>query len=86
MKELGYPTIGFTAGELIAPAKTPDAVASVLEKACATASAAPEYKAIVERLGAEPSLSAGRAISGKMFEEDSRASAEAIRGAGLGSK
>src|SRR3954464_11604947 len=49
MRELGYPAIGFTAGGLIAPAKTPDAVASVLEKACATATAAPEYKAIVER-------------------------------------
>src|SRR5215467_4755654 len=41
MKELGYPTIGFSAGGLIAPAKTPDAIADVLEKACATASAAP---------------------------------------------
>jgi tripartite-type tricarboxylate transporter receptor subunit TctC len=85
MKELGYPTIGFTAGGLIAPAKTPDAVASLLEKACATASAAPEYKAIVERLGAEPRYLPGEQFR-KMFEEDSRASAEAIRGAGLGSK
>jgi tripartite-type tricarboxylate transporter receptor subunit TctC len=85
MKELGYPTIGFTAGGLIAPAKTPDAVTSLLEKACATASAAPEYKAIVERLGAEPRYLPGEQFR-KMFEEDSRASAEAIRGAGLGSK
>jgi tripartite-type tricarboxylate transporter receptor subunit TctC len=85
MKELGYPAIGFTAGGLIAPAKTPDAVADVLEKACATATAAPEYKAIVERLGAEPRYLPGNEFR-KMFEEDSRASAEAIRGAGLGVK
>jgi tripartite-type tricarboxylate transporter receptor subunit TctC len=85
MKELGYPAIGFTAGGLIAPAKTPDAVASVLEKACAKATAAPEYKAIVERLGAEPRYLPGNEFR-KMFEEDSRASAEAIRGAGLGTK
>ena len=85
MKELGYPSIGFSAGGLIAPAKTPDAVAGVLEKACATATSAPEYKAIVERLGAEPRYLPGEQFR-KMFEEDSRASAEAIRGAGLGSK
>jgi tripartite-type tricarboxylate transporter receptor subunit TctC len=85
MKELGYPAIGFTAGGLITPAKTPDAVADVLEKACATATAAPEYKAIVERLGAEPRYLPGNEFR-KMFEEDSRASAEAIRGAGLGVK
>src|SRR5260370_41119715 len=59
MKELGFPAIGFTAGGLIVPAKTPDAVVSVLEKGCATAVAAPEYKAIVARLGAEPRDLAG---------------------------
>jgi tripartite-type tricarboxylate transporter receptor subunit TctC len=85
MKELGYPTIGFSAGGLIAPAKTPDAVASVLEKACAIAAAAPDYKAIVERLGAEPRYLPGNEFR-KMFEDDSRASAEAIRGAGLGTR
>jgi tripartite-type tricarboxylate transporter receptor subunit TctC len=85
MKELGYPTIGFSAGGLIAPAKTSDAVASVLEKACAIAAAAPDYKAIVERLGAEPRYLPGNEFR-KMFEEDSRASAEAIRGAGLGTR
>src|SRR5580765_2222818 len=47
MKELGYPAVGFSAGGLIVPAKTPDAAVAVLEKACATAAAAPEYKAIV---------------------------------------
>ena len=85
MKELGYPAIGFSAGGLIAPAKTPDPIASMLERACATASAAPEYKTIVERLGAEPRYLPGDQFR-TMFEEDSRASAEAIRGAGLGSR
>src|SRR6185437_8357422 len=44
MKKFGYPAIGFSAGGLIVPAKTPDAAVSVLEKGCATAVAAPEYK------------------------------------------
>jgi len=85
MKELGFPSIGFSAGGLIAPAKTPDAVASVLEKACATASAAPEYRAIVDRLGAEPRYLPGDQLR-KMFEQDSVANAEAIRGAGLATR
>jgi len=85
MKELGFPAIGFSAGGLIVPAKTPDAVVSVLEKACATAVAAPEYRAIVDRLGAEPRYLPGGPFR-KMFEEDSVANAEAIRGAGLGTR
>ena len=83
MKELGFPTLGFSAGGLIVPAKTPDAAVAVLEKACATAAAAPEYKAIVERLGAEPRYLPGTDFR-RMFEQDSIASADAIRGAGLG--
>ncbi len=85
MKELGFPAQGFSAGGLIVPAKTPDAAVNVLEKACATATAAPEYKAIVERLGAEPRYLPGAAFR-KMFEQDSTASADAIKGAGLGGK
>jgi len=85
MKELGYPAQGFSAGGLIVPAKTPDAAVSALEKACATATAAPEYKAIVERLGAEPRYLPGAAFR-KMFDEDSVASADAIKRAGLGAK
>jgi tripartite-type tricarboxylate transporter receptor subunit TctC len=85
MKELGFPALGFSAGGLIAPAKTPDAAINALEKACATATAAPEYKAIVERLGAEPRYLPGVAFR-KMFEADSVASADAIKRAGLGAK
>jgi tripartite-type tricarboxylate transporter receptor subunit TctC len=83
MKELGYPAVGFSAGGLIAPANIPDAVAAALERGCATAAAAKDYKAIVERLGAEPRYLPGVAFR-KMFEQDSAAGAEAIRGAGLG--
>ena len=82
MKELGFPAQGFSAGGLIVPAKTPDAVVATLEQACAKAAAAPEYKAIVERLGAEPRYLPGAAFR-KMFEQDSVASAEAIKGAAL---
>ena len=85
MKELGYPTQGFSAGGLIVPAKTPDAAVNTLEKACATATSAPEYKAIVERLGAEPRYLPGAAFR-KMFDADSVASADAIKRAGLGAK
>jgi tripartite-type tricarboxylate transporter receptor subunit TctC len=84
MKELGYPAVGFSAGGLIAPAKIPDAVAATLEKGCTAAAVAPDYKAIVERLGAEPRYLPGAEFR-KMFEQDSVASAEAIHGAGLGS-
>ncbi len=85
MKELGYPAQGFSAGGLIVPAKAPDAAVNALEKACATATAAPEYKAIVERLGAEPRYLPGAAFR-KMFDQDSVASADAIKRAGLGAK
>jgi len=85
MKELGYPAQGFSAGGLIVPAKTPDAAVNALEKACATATAALEYKVIVERLGAEPRYLPGAAFR-KMFDEDSVASADAIKRAGLGAK
>ncbi|MBX9841789.1 MAG: tripartite tricarboxylate transporter substrate binding protein [Xanthobacteraceae bacterium] len=85
MKELGYPAIGFSAGGLIAPAKMPDAVASVLERACATAAAAPEYRAIVDRLGAEARYLPGDQFRA-MFDADSVANAEAIKRAGLGAR
>ena len=85
MKELGFPAQGFSAGGLIVPAKTPDAAVATLEKACATATAASEYKAIIDRLGAEPRYLPGVAFR-KMFDEDSIASADAIKRAGLSSK
>jgi tripartite-type tricarboxylate transporter receptor subunit TctC len=83
MRELGFPAQAFTAGGLIAPAATPDAVVGTLEKACARATASPEYKAIVERLNATPRYLPGAEFR-KMFEADSVESADAIKRAGLG--
>ena len=82
MKELGYPAEAFTAGGLIAPADTPPEAVAALEKACAQATATPEYKAIVERLNAEPRYLPGEAFR-TMFDADSVRSADAIKGAGL---
>ena len=82
MRELGYPAEAFTAGGLIAPAGTPDNIVAVLEKACARAAAAEEYKAIAERLNATPRYLPGAAFR-KMFDDDSIQSADAIRRAGL---
>jgi tripartite-type tricarboxylate transporter receptor subunit TctC len=85
MRELGFPALGFTAGGLIVPAKAPDEAVKTLEKACATAAAAPDYKAIVERLGASPRYLPGAEFR-KMFDQDSREAAEAIKRAGLGNR
>jgi tripartite-type tricarboxylate transporter receptor subunit TctC len=82
MRELGFPAEAFTAGGLIAPGGTPDAVVTTLEQACAKATAGDEYKAIVERLNATPRYLNGAAFR-RMFDEDSVQSAEAIRRAGL---
>jgi len=85
MKELGYPAISFTAGGLIAPAGTSPAVLEVLEKACAEATARPEYKAIAARLNIEARYLPGDAF-GKLFDADSIENAETIKGAGLASR
>jgi len=82
MRELGYPAESFTAGGLIAPANTASGAVAVLEKACAQATAAEEYKTILDRLNATPRYLPGAQFR-KMFEEDSVRSADAIRGAGL---
>src|SRR5262245_57253314 len=82
MRELGYPADAFTAGGLVAPAGTPDAVVTVLEKACAQATARPEYRTIVERLQTTPRYLPGTEFC-KMFDEDTIQNADAIRRAGL---
>jgi len=82
MKELGFPAEGFTAGGLIVPAATPDDAAAALEKACKEATATAEYKALIEKLNAEPRYLSGAEFR-KMFEADSRRAAEAVKQAGL---
>jgi tripartite-type tricarboxylate transporter receptor subunit TctC len=82
MKELGYPAEAFTAGGLIAPAATPPEAVAALQRACATAAAAPEYKTVVERLNVAPRYLPGEAFR-KLFDEDSVRNADAVKRAGL---
>jgi tripartite-type tricarboxylate transporter receptor subunit TctC len=82
MKELGYPSEGFSAGGLIVPAATPDAVVARLEKACGEAVASPAYKATTEKLNAEARFLPSKDFR-KMFDEDSARNAEAVKKAGI---
>jgi len=82
MAELGYPATSFTAGGVIAPGGTPPAVVATLEKACADATARPEYKAIAARLNVEARYLPGEAFR-KLFDADSVENADAIRRSGL---
>src|SRR5262247_543528 len=82
MAELGYPATSFTAGGVIAPGSTPPAVVATLEKACADATARPEYKAIATRLNVEARYLPGEAFR-KLFDVDSVENADAIRRSGL---
>ena len=82
MKELGFPSEAFSAGGLIVPAATPDAVVARLEKACADAVAAEPYKAATEKLNATARFLSGKDFR-KMFDEDSVANAEAVKKAGI---
>jgi tripartite-type tricarboxylate transporter receptor subunit TctC len=85
MRELGFPAEGFTAGGLIVHKDVPDDAAAALEKACKEATAMPEYKALVEKLNAEPRYLSGAEFR-KMFEADSKRAAEAVKKAGLAQK
>jgi tripartite-type tricarboxylate transporter receptor subunit TctC len=78
MKELGYPATSFTAGGVITPADTSPAVAATLEKACAQATASPDYKAIANRLNVEARYLPGAAFR-KLFDADSIENADAVR-------
>lgn len=82
MKELGHPATSFTAGGMIAPAQTPPAVVATLERACATATATPEYKAIAARLNVEARYLPGTGFR-KLFEIDSLDNADSIKRMGL---
>jgi hypothetical protein len=57
-------------------------VVATLEKACADATARPEYKAIAARLNVEARHLPGEAFR-KLFDADSVENAEAIRRSGL---
>jgi tripartite-type tricarboxylate transporter receptor subunit TctC len=85
MKELGYPAVSFTAGGLLAPSGTSPILVTSLEKACAEATARPEYKAIATRLNVEARYLPGDAFR-KLFDADSIENAETIKGAGLANR
>ena len=85
MKELGHPATSFTAGGVIAPGNIAPEVVATLEKACADATARPEYKAIADRLNVEARHLAGAAFR-KLFDADSIENADAVKRIGPAAK
>src|ERR1700704_3880556 len=77
MAELGFPAEAFTAGGIIVPAKTPDAVVARLEKACPAAVASDGYKNAADKLNAVARY-LGEKEFRAMFEQDSVRNAEAV--------
>jgi len=82
MQELGYPSEAFSAGGLVVPARTPDAVVTRLQKACAEAVASEGYKSATEKLNATARY-LPEAEFKAMFEADSVSNAEAVKKAGI---
>jgi tripartite-type tricarboxylate transporter receptor subunit TctC len=82
MAELGYPAEAFTAGGIIVPAKTPDAVVARLEKACAEAVASDGYRSAAEKLNAIARYLPEKDFRA-MFDQDSLRNAEAVKKAGI---
>lgn len=82
MQELGYPSEAFSAGGLIVPTKTPDAVVARLQKACAEAVASDGYKSATEKLNATARY-LPEAEFKAMFAADSVRNAEAVKKAGI---
>jgi tripartite-type tricarboxylate transporter receptor subunit TctC len=85
MRELGHPAVSFTAGGLVVPSGTSLGIGDILERACAEATARPEYKAIAARLNVEARYLPGDAFR-RLFGADSVENADAIRNAGLAGK
>src|SRR5262245_61748967 len=85
MRELGSPSEAFSAGGLVVPAATPDAVVARLQKACGEAVASEGYKGATEKLNAIARYLPGPEFR-KMFDEDSVRNAAAVKAAGLGPK
>jgi tripartite-type tricarboxylate transporter receptor subunit TctC len=82
MQELGYPSEAFSAGGLVVPAKTPDAVVARLQKACSDAVASEGYKSATEKLNATARY-LPEAEFKAMFAADSVRNAEAVKKAGI---
>ena len=82
MQELGYPSEAFSAGGLVVPAATPDAVVARLQKACAEAVASEGYKTATEKLNATARFLPGPS-SRRCSTADSVRNAEAVKKAGI---
>jgi len=82
MAELGYPAEAFTAGGIIVPAKTPDAVVARLQRACAEAVASEGYKSTSDRLNAVARY-LPEAEFKALYEADSVRNAAAVKQAGI---
>jgi tripartite-type tricarboxylate transporter receptor subunit TctC len=82
MQELGHPSEAFSAGGLVVPAKTPDAVVARLQKACSDAVASEGYKSATEKLNATARY-LPEAEFKAMFAADSVRNAEAVKKAGI---
>jgi tripartite-type tricarboxylate transporter receptor subunit TctC len=82
MIELGYPAEAFTAGGIVAPARTPDAAVARLQKACAEAVASDGYKSASDKLNAIARY-LPEAEFKALFEADSVRNAEAVKKAGI---
>jgi tripartite-type tricarboxylate transporter receptor subunit TctC len=82
MAELGFPAEAFTAGGIIVPAKTPDAVVARLQKACAEAVASDGYKSASDKLNAIARY-LPEAEFKALYEADSVRNAEAVKKAGI---
>src|SRR6195256_5509243 len=82
MAELGFPAEAFTAGGIIVPAKTPDAVVARLQEACAAAVASDGYKSASDKLNALARYLPETEFK-PLYEQDSVRNAEAVTKAGI---
>jgi tripartite-type tricarboxylate transporter receptor subunit TctC len=82
MAELGYPAEAFTAGGIVAPARTADAAVARLQKASAEAVASEGYRSASDKLNAIARY-LPEAEFKALFEADSVRNAEAVKKAGI---
>jgi tripartite-type tricarboxylate transporter receptor subunit TctC len=81
-KELGIDLKGFSAGGLMVPAGTPDAVVEKLDAACSKAVKAPEFEATMKKLNAAIRYLPSKEFQ-KLFTDDSARNFETIKRAGM---
>ena len=80
--EQGFPMAGTTYGGPIAPAGLPDAVAEVLERACARAVASEGFRAAADRLNGVPAFTGGAALR-ERFAAEAAANGALLRQLGI---